>query len=247
MDEIALLRALHLTGAVLLLGNVTVTGFWATFFYRARQRVPFRPVARAILWTDLVFTLGGGTLLTVSGILLAMRRGYTLAEERWLLEGIGALAIAGIFPLAGFFSKDEILFETFLARGPIVYGFALAGAGLTAFYMFRLMGLTFYGPSRLAPGVHPHESPRSMTLVLTLLAGLSVAGGWVGISLIPGWNQFAAFLAPVFADAEHIALTAHHGAASHGLELALAGVSLVAQSVDAVNVGRPARPLLVKI
>ena len=53
-----------------------------------------RPVARAILWTDLVFTLGGGTLLTVSGILLAMRRGYTLAEERWLLEGIGALAIA---------------------------------------------------------------------------------------------------------------------------------------------------------
>jgi len=94
MDEIALLRALHVTGAVLLLGNVTVTGFWATFLYRARHRVPFRPAARAILLTDLIFTLGGGALLTITGILLAMRRGYSLAEATWLRQGIGALAIA---------------------------------------------------------------------------------------------------------------------------------------------------------
>lgn len=94
MDEVALLRALHLTGAVLLLGNVTVTGFWATFFYRARHRVPFRPAARAILWTDLIFTLVGGALLAITGVLLVMRRGYSLAEAPWLRQGIGALAIA---------------------------------------------------------------------------------------------------------------------------------------------------------
>jgi len=94
MDELALLRILHVTGAVLLLGNVTVTGFWATYLYRARVQVPFRPVARAILWTDLVFTALGGVLLTVSGILLAMRQGYRLADTPWLLKGIVALALS---------------------------------------------------------------------------------------------------------------------------------------------------------
>ena len=94
MDELALLRTLHVVGAVLLLGNVTVTGFWATYLYRARGRVPFHPVARAILWTDLVFTAGGGVLLTVSGILLAMRHGLRVADTPWLLKGIGALALA---------------------------------------------------------------------------------------------------------------------------------------------------------
>lgn len=90
----ALLRALHVIGAVLLLGNVTVTGFWAAFLYRARDRVPFRAVARAILWADLVFTLVGGTLLTVSGILLVMRCGYRPLETPWLLHGIVALSVA---------------------------------------------------------------------------------------------------------------------------------------------------------
>jgi uncharacterized membrane protein len=94
MDEIALLRLLHVTGAVLLLGNVTVTGVWAAYLYRARESVPFRPVARAILWTDLIFTVGGGTLLTVSGILLALRRGYSVAGTPWLAKGIGALVVA---------------------------------------------------------------------------------------------------------------------------------------------------------
>jgi uncharacterized membrane protein len=94
MDEIALLRVLHVAGAVLLLGNVTVTGVWAAYLYRARDRVPFRPVARAILWTDLLFTVGGGTLLTVSGILLALRRGYPVAGTPWLARGIAALGLA---------------------------------------------------------------------------------------------------------------------------------------------------------
>ena len=94
MDELALLRALHVTGAVLLLGNVTVTGFWAAYLYRARGQVPFRPVARAILWTDLLFTTLGGVLLTVSGILLAMRYGLRVSETPWLLKGIVALALS---------------------------------------------------------------------------------------------------------------------------------------------------------
>lgn len=94
LREMALLRILHVAGAVMLIGNVTVTGFWATYLYRDRHRVPFPAVARAILWTDLAFTVGGGVLLTVSGILLAMHRGYRVTETPWLLKGILALAIA---------------------------------------------------------------------------------------------------------------------------------------------------------
>jgi uncharacterized membrane protein len=90
--EVALLRAIHGVGAVLLLGNVTVTGFWAAYFYRARKQVPFRLVARAILWADLLFTLGGGALLAVSGVLLVRTKGYAIAETPWLMQGIGALA-----------------------------------------------------------------------------------------------------------------------------------------------------------
>jgi uncharacterized membrane protein len=96
MDDLAVLRVLHVAGAVLLLGNVTVTGVWAAYLYRARDRVPFQPVARAILWTDLIFTIGGGTLLTVSGILLVLRRGYAVAGTPWLLQGIVALGAATV-------------------------------------------------------------------------------------------------------------------------------------------------------
>ena len=92
MADAVWLRLIHVAGAVVLLGNVTVTGFWAAFLYRARGTVPFRPVARAILWTDVVFTLGGGTMLVVSGVLLVRARGYVIADTSWLRQGIGALA-----------------------------------------------------------------------------------------------------------------------------------------------------------
>jgi uncharacterized membrane protein len=92
MADAVWLRVIHVAGAVLLLGNVTVTGFWAAYLYRARGTVPFRPIARAILWTDGVFTLGGGAMLVVSGVLLVRSRGYAIADTPWLRQGIGALA-----------------------------------------------------------------------------------------------------------------------------------------------------------
>src|SRR4030066_1979253 len=116
---------------------------------------------------------------------------------------IATLAISGIPGLSGFFSKDEILWKSF-SSGHGHVGLWLVGtaaAGITAFYMFRLVFLTFFGPSRMAPEVekHVHESPYSMTVPLMLLAVLSVAGGWIGIpEALGGHNDFEAWLSPVF-------------------------------------------------
>jgi NADH-quinone oxidoreductase subunit L len=131
---------------------------------------------------------------------------------------LAALAIAGIPPLAGFFSKDEILWRTFTRNGDPFY-VALWGVGtltalLTAFYMFRLVFLTFFGESRVPHEVeqHLHEAPRTMTVPLILLAGLSVIGGWVGIpAVLGGANRFEHFLEPVFAGrVEHAAIEHTH-------------------------------------
>jgi NADH-quinone oxidoreductase subunit L len=101
------------------------------------------------------------------------------------------LAIAGFFPFAGFFSKDAILYATFLqgTNGKILWFVGVLTAMLTSFYMFRLWYLTFMGESR-SPEVHPHESPWSMRAPLVILALLSVCGGWIGM------ERFASFLAP---------------------------------------------------
>jgi len=104
---------------------------------------------------------------------------------------IGVFAIAGFPPLAAFFSKDAILYAAFQqgSLGKALWFVGLLTALLTAFYMFRLWYLTFFGESR-SPEIHPHESPWSMLGPLVILALLSVAGGWIGI------ERFAAFLAP---------------------------------------------------
>lgn len=114
---------------------------------------------------------------------------------------IATLAIAGIFPFAGFFSKDEILYKS-LVDGHILYWLIAATAAfMTAFYMFRLIFLTFHGESRVEPEVahHIHESPPVMTLPLIALAVLSTIGGFVGIPIIEGANVFHEFLAPAIA------------------------------------------------
>jgi NADH-quinone oxidoreductase subunit L len=116
---------------------------------------------------------------------------------------IGTIAIAGIPGFSGFFSKDEILEAA--GSGPhkntVLWLLGLIGAGLTSFYMFRLVFLTFFGHGRFDHHkVHVHESPRSMTIPLILLAVLSLGGGWVAAPhLMGGTDHFEAFLHPVFA------------------------------------------------
>ena len=136
------------------------------------------------------------------------------------------LAISGIPPFSGFFSKDEILSKAF-AYSPVVWVFGTLGALLTAFYMSRLVFLTFFGKSRVEPELerHIHESPKVMTIPLSVLAILAAIGGFVGVpSLLGGSNHFEHFLAPVFeASTKHL----HFAEVSHGTEFLLMGISVV--------------------
>jgi NADH-quinone oxidoreductase subunit L len=115
---------------------------------------------------------------------------------------IGCIAIAGIPPFSGFFSKDAILLAVYV-KNPVLYGVALFGALLTAFYMFRLLFITFSGSFRGTEEQkqHVHESPSAMTIPLIILAVLSIIGGLVGIPevFMKGGDQFSAFLSPVIA------------------------------------------------
>jgi NADH-quinone oxidoreductase subunit L len=136
---------------------------------------------------------------------------------------IGTLAIAGIPGFAGFFSKDEILWQVFSNGPALVYVVGVVTAGMTAFYMWRLMALTFYGESRVDAhaAAHIHESPRVMTIPLVALAAGSVLAGWIGVpkvfSMLPeGFRAFEHWLAPALTEA------AEHGAEhTAGLEFAL--------------------------
>jgi NADH-quinone oxidoreductase subunit L len=117
---------------------------------------------------------------------------------------IGSLAIAGVPGLAGFFSKEEILTSAFLTAKS-VYAVGLLTAVMTAFYMFRLMRMTFYGEERFDHHhVHPHESPWSMAGPLVVLAAGSVFAGWLNAGIV-GVHAFSHFLEPVFPASE-----AHH-------------------------------------
>jgi NADH-quinone oxidoreductase subunit L len=123
-----------------------------------------------------------------------------------LTMAIGGIAIAGIPGFAGFFSKDEILWQAYNSRmgSVLLYAVGLTTAAMTAFYMWRMMNMTFYGKSRVKPEVaaHIHESPASMTVPLVLLAVGSVLAGWLGTPKL--WNLpeffrgFETWLAPVF-------------------------------------------------
>jgi NADH-quinone oxidoreductase subunit L len=137
---------------------------------------------------------------------------------------IAALAISGIFPLAGFFSKDEILWSAWSHGHPLVWLFGFITAGLTAFYMFRLIFLAFFGEGRYSADVrhHLHESPRSMTLPLVVLGILSIVGGFVGLPAWLGTNRFFHFLEPSLA----LALNTEAAEYPHAQELVFAGLSI---------------------
>ena len=161
---------------------------------------------------------------------------------------IATLAIAGIPPLAGFFSKDEILWSAWSGGRQLLWGIGFVAAGLTAFYMFRLMFLAFYGrPRERHIYEHAHESPPSMTVPLVILAVLSVVGGWVGIphaisSAVEGAlgsipNLIEVWLEPVFeggaalrpaAEAETAELAAEYGLMALTVALAVAAIGLAA-------------------
>jgi NADH-quinone oxidoreductase subunit L len=146
---------------------------------------------------------------------------------------IGTLAIAGIPPLAGFFSKDEILWRSWLAN-PLLWAIGFATALMTAFYMSRLVYLTFWSPSRVDHEVehHIHESPKSMTVPLIVLAFFSITAGWLGWpSSLGGSNHFEKFLEPVFARGAEVASAEAAPPASEehrGVELGLMVLSVLA-------------------
>src|SRR5205085_4364412 len=112
---------------------------------------------------------------------------------------LGCLAIAGIFPFSGFFSKDEILGAAF-EKSPVLWVVGLLTAFMTAFYMFRLYAMTFTGKfmGTAAQEHHLHESPAAITFPLLILAILSVIGGWIGIPevFLHGGHRLEAFLEP---------------------------------------------------
>jgi NADH-quinone oxidoreductase subunit L len=143
---------------------------------------------------------------------------------------IGTVAIAGIPPFAGFFSKDEILAHTF-ASNKVFWLFGLIGSLITAFYMFRLLFLTFFGEFRGTDEQqhHLHESPKSMTIPLIVLAVLSVVGGFMGLpEVFGGHHALKSFLAPVFEESEYKMLP-HE--LSHATEYMLMGVTLLCLAV----------------
>ncbi|MCA1580087.1 MAG: NADH-quinone oxidoreductase subunit L [Acidobacteria bacterium] len=154
---------------------------------------------------------------------------------------VATLAIAGVPLLAGFFSKDAILaaaFEAHFASAPwlgrVLWAAALFTAGLTAFYMLRLVSLTFWGKFRggTEQEAQIHESPRSMTVPLIVLAFLSVVGGYVGIPMVRGGDRIGEFLHPILLPlAGAGAHTAAHEAAASTEAL------LMAASVAAAAIG----------
>jgi NADH-quinone oxidoreductase subunit L len=115
----------------------------------------------------------------------------------WVTFGLAWLAIIGLPPLSGFFSKDPIILAAFDRpgwTGWLFGGAALLGAGITAFYMTRLFVLTFHGPKRWTESQHPHESPPVMWVPLVLLAVGTVFSGWLMSTTVVDW------LTPVFGD-----------------------------------------------
>src|SRR5271167_1471143 len=181
----------------------------------------------------LLFLAAGSVIHAVGGEQDMRKMGGLKSYIPWtfLTMGIATLAIAGVPPLAGFWSKDEILWKAYQVS-PVYWGLGVVTAFITSFYMFRLLYMTFFGDYRGAQvdahghashghDTHghgePHESPMVMLVPLMILAVLSLVGGFVG------WgNHFEHFLAPIFGAGEAAA-----EAASRTIEYLLMGVSVL--------------------
>jgi NADH-quinone oxidoreductase subunit L len=186
----------------------------------------------------LLFLCSGSVIHAMGGE-QDMRRMGALKDKipvtHWTMW-VGSVAIAGIPGLAGFFSKDEILWQAYSSPlgSKLLWFVGLATAGLTAFYMWRLMNMTFYGKSHVAPEVqkHVHESPASMTVPLTLLAIGSVLAGWLGTpklwNLPESFRAFERWLQPSFAPA------AVEGSHNSSVEWMLMGLSVAVAIIGIV-------------
>ncbi|WP_184544395.1 NADH-quinone oxidoreductase subunit L [Mucilaginibacter sp. FT3.2] len=172
--------------------------------------------------------LGAGSVIHAMGGEQDMRKMGGLKGKIKITFGtmlIGTIAISGIPPFSGFFSKDEILAHAY-AHSTTFYVIGVFTAMLTSFYMFRMMYLTFWGKFR---GTHEqehhvHESPASMTIPLVVLAILSIVGGLIGVpEVLGGHHELAHYLAPVFKDSAAVLPSAE---LSSSTEWILMGVSV---------------------
>ena len=149
--------------------------------------------------------LGAGSVMHGMHDQVDMRRFGALRTAMvvtWVTFGLGWLAILGVPPFSGFFSKDKIIEAAFIGEGwqPWVFGLtALIGAGLTAFYMSRLFFMTFHGKARWTDEQHPHESPAIMTAPMIVLA---VGSAFLGLILASG-DRFVDWLEPVVGGGDH--------------------------------------------
>jgi NADH-quinone oxidoreductase subunit L len=192
----------------------------------------------------LLFLSAGSVIHALSGEQDIRKMGGLAGKIPWThkLFVIGTVAIAGIPPLAGFWSKDEIMAHAFTHQHYLLYGMAAVGALLTSFYMFRLTYLTFYGPSRMDhhTEAHVHESPMVMVGPLTALGVLSLFGGVLGFPPEHGWLH--GFLAPVVGSA-----SAHDPSTGMVLTLMMAATGIafmgwgLAHYLYSVSPGSPER------
>jgi NADH-quinone oxidoreductase subunit L len=166
----------------------------------------------------LLFLASGSVIHALSGEQDMRKMGALKSKIKitFVVFMFGTLALSGIPPFAGFFSKDEILWSAFNAPGlgHFLWFLGAIGAFMTAFYSFRLIYLTFYGKSRLDHEVehHVHESPKVMTIPLMILAFFSLTIGFIGMPVIEHGNIFGEYLAPLFPHAEHAAAPESHAA-----------------------------------
>ncbi len=176
----------------------------------------------------LLFLASGSVIHALSGEQDMRKMGALKSRIKvtFVVFFIGTLALSGIPPFAGFFSKDEILWSAYNAPGigHALWFLGVIAAFMTAFYSFRLIYLTFSGASRMAPEVerHVHESPKVMTIPLMVLAFFSMVIGFIGMPILEHGNRFGEFLAPLFPQGEHAA-----EGASHTAEVAAMAISVV--------------------
>ena len=175
--------------------------------------------------------LGAGSVMHGMNDQVDIRRFGGLSKYMkvtWLTFMMGWLAIIGMFPFSGYFSKEPIIVAAFEREGWTAWLFGLAallGAGLTAFYMTRLFVLTFHGPKRWTEDIeHPHESPKLMTIPLILLAVGSVGAGFLLATSVPDWLTATNGLAAE--SGEHAPVLAHWLLTALSLLLTVLGAGL---------------------